>query len=662
MKRIDLHIHTIATPLDDEFSFDMEALREHVSHNGLDAIAITNHNLFDMRNYKEICEVLPEATCVLPGIEVSVKGYHVIVVASPANVEVFAQSCNDVPSIRQGEDGIPIDEFSRLFGDGSYIVIPHYKKRPMIPADDLAALGNIVTALEVSSEKKWEYEHTRVDKPVVLFSDFRCASDPKGSWGRYTYVTMGDITFDALRLAFMDATKFSITERADHIELEPGLYASLGLNVVVGGRSTGKTFFLNKVFNSCDSDDVVYVRQFDIVKDAEEKAFREKLNDEENAIRSEYYEPMAVVSSAIGELPSREAIRKSIKDYVADLTQFADTSARDDEYSKCPIYSGGRLARETDNAERKVVEAIITLLDDNPLAQEIEETVGRDALIALLRIAIDRYKDKALRCKRIEVANAIAKKIKDSLTIESRRPACPESPLLEAARRLAYIKRLTRLRRLTKTETVVSDKAIGKFRRITKRIPYKDATALKAAIGTDTSMAGVLQLDDVEFIERILSAKGVADISHALFDMSVALVNEQGEEVSGGQKAEYLFYRALDRAANHDIVLIDEPESSFDNPFLNELIAHELKRISAKATVFIATHNNVLGVSIKPDGIVYTSFEDGLHRIYTCDSSDDILTSPDGSSVKRSEVLLRLMEAGNEAYEGRRPYYGFAQN
>ena len=107
-------------------------------------------------------------------------------------------------------------------------------------------------------------------------------------------------------------------------------------------------------------------------------------------------------------------------------------------------------------------------------------------------------------------------------------------------------------------------------------------------------------------------------------------------------------------------MLIDEPESSFDNPFLNELIALELKRISAKATVFIATHNNVLGVSIKPNGVVFTDVTDGAHTIYTCDSSDDTLRSADGRTINRNEVLMRLMEAGRKAYEDRRPYYGLA--
>ena len=203
-------------------------------------------------------------------------------------------------------------------------------------------------------------------------------------------------------------------------------------------------------------------------------------------------------------------------------------------------------------------------------------------------------------------------------------------------------------------------KPIGKFKRVTKRIQYKDATSLKKAIGATSSLSGIYQLDDEAFVEKILSAEGSPDLTKAFFDMKVLLLNERDEEVSGGQKAEYLFFKALDKAASHDLILIDEPESSFDNPFLNELIASELKRISEKATVFIATHNNVLGVSIRPDGIVYTSFEKGEHRVYAGDIADDKLVTVAGETVKRSDVLLRLMEAGNEAYENRRPYYGIA--
>lgn len=93
---------------------------------------------------------------------------------------------------------------------------------------------------------------------------------------------------------------------------------------------------------------------------------------------------------------------------------------------------------------------------------------------------------------------------------------------------------------------------------------------------------------------------------------------------------------------------------------MNKSIATELKKISRRATVFIATHNNVLGVSIKPDGIVYTSIENGRHRIYSGDASSKKLKTADGAYVDKADVLLELMEAGEEAYKGRKPYYGLA--
>lgn len=47
MKKLDLHIHTIPTVSDRPFDFSMESLKKYVNDLALDAIAITNHNVFD---------------------------------------------------------------------------------------------------------------------------------------------------------------------------------------------------------------------------------------------------------------------------------------------------------------------------------------------------------------------------------------------------------------------------------------------------------------------------------------------------------------------------------------------------------------------------------------------------------------------------------------
>lgn len=54
------------------------------------------------------------------------------------------------------------------------------------------------------------------------------------------------------------------------------------------------------------------------------------------------------------------------------------------------------------------------------------------------------------------------------------------------------------------------------------------------------------------------------------------------------------------------MLLIDEPESSFDNMFLNQEVNERIKEISQKIPVFLVTHNNSIGESIKPDYYMYT--------------------------------------------------------
>jgi len=49
------------------------------------------------------------------------------------------------------------------------------------------------------------------------------------------------------------------------------------------------------------------------------------------------------------------------------------------------------------------------------------------------------------------------------------------------------------------------------------------------------------------------------------------ILNEYGLEVSGGQQAEYNLLSSIQNARNFDILLIDEPESLFDNIFLKTM-------------------------------------------------------------------------------------------
>lgn len=58
MKKIDLHIHTVASISDSPIFFSLNSLEDYVKKLEIDCIAITNHNLFDKDQFETICQKL----------------------------------------------------------------------------------------------------------------------------------------------------------------------------------------------------------------------------------------------------------------------------------------------------------------------------------------------------------------------------------------------------------------------------------------------------------------------------------------------------------------------------------------------------------------------------------------------------------------------------
>jgi len=91
MKKIDLHLHTKATLSDSYFEFSLPKLEEYVTRMEIDCIAITNHNAFDIDQYRQISAQLN--ILVLPGIEVNLEGGHLLLITDNADLDSFATKC-----------------------------------------------------------------------------------------------------------------------------------------------------------------------------------------------------------------------------------------------------------------------------------------------------------------------------------------------------------------------------------------------------------------------------------------------------------------------------------------------------------------------------------------------------------------------------------------
>ena len=124
MKRIDLHIHTVSTSSDSDFTFSTAKLVQYVDTSGLDAIAITNHNAFNEAQFREISTLL--TIPAFPGIEINLEKCHLLLISDVANLSEFASMAEKVTqAIRVPTDSITVDQLKTFFGELRNYVSAH---------------------------------------------------------------------------------------------------------------------------------------------------------------------------------------------------------------------------------------------------------------------------------------------------------------------------------------------------------------------------------------------------------------------------------------------------------------------------------------------------------------------------------------------------------
>ena len=156
-EKVDLHIHTLSTTSDGHIDFSMDKLQEYVQVREIDCIAITNHNTFGLEQFNEIKESISIA--VFQGIEIDLEGGQILLISDGTDLSDFNKKCQDVSDTSPTKrDSLSVHDLQRIFENlSTYILIPHYDKKPRVKEETLAELGSFVTAGEVTSPKKFVY-------------------------------------------------------------------------------------------------------------------------------------------------------------------------------------------------------------------------------------------------------------------------------------------------------------------------------------------------------------------------------------------------------------------------------------------------------------------------------------------------------------------------
>lgn len=669
MKKIDFHIHTISTNSDSDFEFSLESLKKYIIKREIDGIAITNHNLFDLNQFEEISKAV--SIDVFPGIEIDLEGGHILIIANVNELKDFDEKCKTLSAtISNVNETISVFDLENIFLDLSkYILIPHYHKKPNLKDVTIKQLKSYITAGEVASPKKFLYCQKDSDSLVpVYFSDLRCDDNLTEFPIRQTYIDAGKISFKAIRACLSDKNKVFLSREDGHKffdALDNRLRLSTGLNVILGERSTGKTYTLDQINNSFEN--VKYIRQFSLLErdeDADERKFNEMISRENSLFSEDYLKEFKDVIDSMANVDLKQNERL-VEKYISSLLKNAEESDKADIFSKSLLFSETTFPQNDLGNLRSLINSVEALIENAEYREIIDRFIPIEDLKKLAIDLIKKFKEETKNKKNKSFVNDLVENIRKELQFHTAATSIEDIDLYRIAMERKKTEKFVEIVKKTQLEREILRKEIQGFKIVAKQRKFMGAQELlkqsrqklkfsDAFKSYDDPYKYLIALRDIDSLEE-------ADYYNYFTKIGYLILNKYDTEVSGGERSEFQLLHEIYNAQQYDMLLIDEPESSFDNIFLMNKVNELIKSISKSIPVVIVTHNNTVGASIKPDYVIYThkTITDGVvqYEVYSGFPSDKKLTAPDGKTIKNFDVMLNCLEAGLNAYEERGSTY-----
>lgn len=675
MRKIDLHLHTKPSPHSDSaFVFSLNKLKEYVEKLGIDCIAVTNHNLFDLNQFNQISEELN--ITVLPGIEIDLEGGHLLLISENEELEDFNIKCNQIEGlIKSKTDFINLQQLNDIFNDLSkYLLIPHYDKSPVIRTEIIEQLKPLITAGEVTSAKKFKYCLKDADSLVpVLFSDLRFTEDMTAFSPRQTFISIGDTSLRAIKTCLMDKHKVFLhhSEGHDFFQVfENGQKLSTGLNVILGERSSGKTYTLKTI--AAMYDNVKYIKQFELLETDEEKdkkKFDKFLTTKQSSVSEQFLKEFKEVIEDVAKI-DRKRNNKLIENYLTSLLKVAAEEDKKDVYSRCVLFNESKFI-ETDNETLKnLVSATELLIKNIEYRKIIDKYISKKVLQQLIVDLMKKYVEVQEKNLKARWVNSLVENIKKELQSSTASEHIIDIDFYTLLLEKEKLSRFESIATQIKQEKKIEQSDVRRFKIVASTKKFSGAQELKNKSGKQIQFSNIFPLYDtpLKYLEGLKEKELLASTEYYKYfvDVSYKILNEHNAEISGGERSEFNLLDKIQNAHHYDLLLIDEPESSFDNLFLKNEVNEQIREISKTVPVIVVTHNNTVGASIKPDYILYTKRDilnnEAVYKIFSGKPSDVKLKTVDGEEIDNYDIMLNCLEAGDIAYIERKQSYETLKN
>jgi len=547
--------------------------------------------------------------------------------------------------------------------------MPHYGKKPAIKGRWLERLAALVSCGEVDSAKKF-LRAIKSDSNItpVLFSDVRICEALHPIPTRQTFVDCGELTFGALKACLSDKRKVALSENDGNRLFQifdNGQKLSTGLNILLGGRSTGKTYTLDRINES--HDHVKYIRQFSLVQQ-DDAAYEREFSRDLQRTRSQFVEEYlsgfrTVIDDVMGvDLRGDE---RGVENYITSLHESAEEADRRDAFSNTALFDASEFAISDDMVLSDLIASVRQVIENVEYREIIEKHVDVRSLKQLAVELIELLWAKRLESKKKSLVNGLIRDIKESLKRRTSAVQVQDVDLYRVMINKKKVERFSKIAKRLQQKATISEEAVQGFRIVATKAAFAGAGEIKDASGVRTAFREAFSEygNPYAYLQMLKANDALtrSELYKLFVKITYRILNRDGFEVSGGERSEFRLLQEINDAQNYDILLIDEPESSFDNIFLRSDVNQIIREIATTMPVVVVTHNSTVGASIGAHYILYAkkTVEDGrvVYRLYSGHPTDLTLHSIDGRTISNHEITLDSLEAGAETYNHRRQGY-----
>ena len=390
-------------------------------------------------------------------------------------------------------------------------------------------------------------------------------------------------------------------DRGDRFEvLDGSVMLSTGLNVVLGERSSGKSYTLDRIAEEFDGN-AKYIKQFELLEkdtEASEKKFAEYLNNNNSLSIQNYLKELKDCVDQVAAIDLEKTDHK-VNAYIESLLQSARETEREDAFSKVPLFSENLFQIVGIENLKNLIESSLVLLSTSEYRSIIDKFISHDNLIPLLEDFVSKYREENEKIRRTTMANELISIIKSALALKTSATLIPEIDFYSIAMERAKISKFCRVATLVKQERIISKKPLQSFYILEEARPFRSIQEMKTMSGTRTGsfvLAYEKYSDPYDFLIELrnIGVVPASDYYRYFAVVSYRVLNKYMFDVSGGERSEFRLLQEISDANQSDILLIDEPESSFDNLFLKNDVNGIIKDLSRKLPVVIVTHNNTV--------------------------------------------------------------------